>query len=215
MLLRSGTAFFSILVLSLAFAPQLAFSQGQALSPRLEGPELVDALRRGGHVILMRHTATDSFVPHPDSVQEGDCGNQRNLSKVGREQAELIGRAITKLGIEIGEVLSSPFCRCVDTGELAFGKVTVAPGLSVGDGLTPGEKDAQGAEIRKLLNTPPAEGRNTVLITHTGNLLYSFGLQTRPEGIAHVFRPGVIRAEYVGFLEPKAWPALAGVSSPP
>jgi phosphohistidine phosphatase SixA len=209
--MQSCLALLFSLVAALAAAP--ALGQGQALNPQLEGPALIEALKKGGYVILMRHTSTDSFVPMPDSIQEGDCGNQRNLSDAGRAQAEAIGRAIAKLGIKFDEVFSSPFCRCVSTAKLAFGKVTEDQMLSVGDNLTLDEKDSQGAQIRKRLNTKPAAGENTVLITHTGNLLYSFGLQTRPEGIAHVFRPGVVVAQYVGYLEPQAWPAVAGIAA--
>jgi len=50
-----------------------------------------------------------------------------------------------------------------------------------------------------------------LLITHTGTLLYSFGLRTRPEGITHVFRPHDGRAEYVGGLTPFDWLELAGI----
>jgi hypothetical protein len=51
-----------------------------------------------------------------------------------------------------------------------------------------------------------------VLITHTGSLLYSFGLDAQPEGIAHVFRAAPVGpAVYLGSLTPDRWPALAGL----
>jgi hypothetical protein len=49
-----------------------------------------------------------------------------------------------------------------------------------------------------------------VLITHTGTLLYSFGLDARPEGIAHVFRPGPAGTSvYLGSLLPEDWTRFA------
>ena len=197
-----------------ALAPQPSLAQGQALLPQLAGRELVEALAKGGYVILMRHAATDRFVGDPDQFDLADCTTQRNLSEEGRRQATLIGRSFEKLGIEISRVLTSPFCRCVDTAKLAFGRVEKSDALAAVDDLTYPERDARGMQIRQMLGTAPAAGTNTVLITHTGNLLYSFGLQVRPEGIAHVFRPAEIGpAPYVGTTLPDEWPALAGIES--
>jgi hypothetical protein len=65
-----------------------------------------------------------------------------------------------------------------------------------------------------MLGTPPKPGANTVLITHTGTLLYSFGLSSRPEGIAHVFRPDESgTAIYVGMMIAEQWPELAGIAA--
>ena len=86
--------------------------------------------------------------------------------------------------------------------------------LSVADGMTVTEKSERGGTVRQMLATQPAPGKNTVLITHTGTLLYSFGLATRPEGIAHVFKPGPAGpAVYMGMLRPDDWPQLAGIGA--
>jgi hypothetical protein len=185
---------------------------GQSLKPRLEGQALVDALKGGGHTILMRHTATEPVAPDPGLFNLRDCSTQRGLSEKGREQAQLIGKAFAKLGIPVGQVLSSPYCRCLDTGKLAFGRVSESELLSPGDFLSVPEKSERGNEVRKVLATAPPPGGNTVLITHTGTLLYSFGLDSRPEGIAHVFKRGPAgNADYVGRLIPEDWPRLAGL----
>jgi phosphohistidine phosphatase SixA len=196
-----------------AAAPRPALAQGQALQPQLAGRELVDALAGGGYVILMRHAATDPFVADPDRFDLADCSTQRNLSDEGRRQARLTGRSFEKLGIEVSRVLTSPYCRCVDTAELAFGRVEKSEALAAVDDLSYPEREARGMQIRQMLGTPPEAGTNTVLITHTGNLLYSFGLQARPEGIAHVFLPAEIGpAPYVGTIVPDEWPVLAGIA---
>jgi phosphohistidine phosphatase SixA len=182
----------------------------QALVPKLQGVALVEALRAGGLTILMRHMSTDAVTPDPAALDLADCATQRNLSDRGREQAAEIHAALAKLGIRISRVLSSPFCRCLETGRLAFGEVEVAENLSVGDELSFAEKHARGLEVRKLLATAPEPGTDVVLITHTGTLLYSFGLETRPEGVAHVFRPGPAGASvYLGSLTPEDWSRYA------
>lgn len=191
---------------------------GQAMKPRLSGAPLVEALAKGGYVILLRHASTESVAPDPAFFDLDDCDTQRNLSEEGRQEARLLGESFQMLGIEVGQVLTSPYCRCVETGKLAFGRAEPSELLSVFDRLPPLQKDERGAEIRQLLAAPPpAAGTNTVLITHTGTLLYSFGLDTTPEGIAHVFQPGPVPglSQYVGRVEPDEWPELAGLSSPP
>ncbi len=198
-------------VVLLLFSQRESHPQGQALQPRLEGGELIEALQEGGLVILMRHMSTDSFVPGEGTHDDRDCASQRNLDERGRREARDVGAAFKSLGIPVGTVWTSPYCRCVDTGKLAFGKGTLAQDLAVFDELSGKEKGARGKLIRKLLNTTPADGRNTIMITHTGTLLYSFGLQTRPEGIAHIFRPAEFgNAIYLGRVTPEQWSALAG-----
>ena len=188
----------------------------QALVPRLSGQALVDALRKGGLTILMRHTATEPVAPDPETFDIADCKTQRDLSERGREQARAIAAALPKLGIRISKVASSPYCRCLETGRLAFGTVEVSEVLSVGDDLSFEEKHQRGREVRNLLATAPEPGTNAVLLTHTGTLLYSFGLDSTPEGIAHVFQPGPAGTSvYLGSLAPEDWPRLAGLETPP
>ena len=199
-------------------APAAAEETGQQLVPRLQGMPLMEALRQGGYSILFRHTATEKFARDPATFSIDDCSTQRNLSDEGRRQAERIGRSFEKLGVRVGEVLSSPYCRCMDTGELAFGKgnVTVSEPLRVGDSNPGTGRDDPGIAVRKLLGTPPEPGKNTVLIAHSVTLLYAFGLTSRPEGVAHVFRPsglGLARPEYIGMMKPDEWPVLAGLGA--
>jgi phosphohistidine phosphatase SixA len=192
-----------------------AEAQSQALQPQLEGRELLVALRKGGLVFLMRHMSTDSFVPVEGVQDDDECANQRNLDERGKREAKQVGQAFERLEIPVGSVLTSPYCRCVDTGMLAFGRAEAVDELSVFDELSGADKDARGKQIRQMLNTAPPEGENTVLITHTGTLLYSFGLQTTPEGIVHIFRPtGFGIAGYLGRVTPEEWTTWIGVSAP-
>jgi len=212
----AGIVFALLLVLGPALPTAWAKGAGggQALRPKLEGQALVDALKQGGHVILLRHTATEPVTPDADLFDLSDCSTQRALSEKGRSQAVLMGKAFRKLGIPVGEVLSSPYCRCLENGKLAFGRVTRSEILSVADGLSVEEKSEWGGVVRKMLATPPKPGVNTILITHTGSLLYSFGLSSRPEGVAHVFQPDAGgTAIYVGMMIPEQWPALAGIAA--
>ena len=135
----------------LLFSQGESHPQGQALQPLLEERELIEALQEGGLVILMRHMSTDSFVPGEGTHDDRDCASQRNLDERGRREARDVGAAFKSLGIQVGTVWTSPYCRCVDTGKLAFGKATPSQDLAVFDELSGEEKEARGKLIRKLL----------------------------------------------------------------
>jgi phosphohistidine phosphatase SixA len=198
------------LAFAAAPAPGADPAARQALVARLEGQALIDALQKGGLTILMRHMSTEPVAPDPGSFDVADCATQRNLSDAGREQARRIAAALESLGIRISRVSSSPYCRCLETGRIAFGKVEVSEQLSVGDDLTFEEKHQRGRAVREMLAVTPERGTNAVLLTHTGTLLYSFGLDSRPEGIAHVVQPRPAGTSvYLGSLVPEDWPRLA------
>jgi phosphohistidine phosphatase SixA len=77
-----------------------------------------DALRHGA-IALIRH-ANAPGGGDPPGMRLGDCGTQRNLDARGRAQAERIGEAFRSRGVAIGGVLTSHWCRAVDTAALAF-----------------------------------------------------------------------------------------------
>lgn len=81
------------------------------------------ALRQGGKVILLRHTHVD-IQEGIGRLAPGNCAAEVNLSTSGVEQAKRIGEAFRAHGIAVGQVLTSPYCRCLDTGRLAFGRAT-------------------------------------------------------------------------------------------
>jgi broad specificity phosphatase PhoE len=75
----------------------------------------------GGQVLFIRHAETTPGAGDPLGFRLEDCATQRNLSAAGREQARRMGAEFKRRGIPIGEILASPWCRCIDTARLAFG----------------------------------------------------------------------------------------------
>lgn len=69
------------------------------------------------HVVLLRHALAPG-TGDPPSFQLADCTTQRNLSDAGRQQARDIGQAFRQQGVEVDRVLSSQWCRCLETAEL-------------------------------------------------------------------------------------------------
>jgi len=85
------------------------------------------ALRQGGVVALMRHGEAPG-VGDPPGWRLSDCPSQRNLSERGRAEARAVGARLRSEGIAIGRVVSSPWCRCLDTATLVdAGAVEVEP----------------------------------------------------------------------------------------
>jgi phosphohistidine phosphatase SixA len=157
------------------------------------GTALADAsladLKRGGYVIFIRHTVTDWQTADRDVVDLKNCATQRSLSQKGREDARAIGAAIKRLGIPVGRVAASPYCRAIETARLAFGTADVDEGLAQLAGK-PTEADWRPvfATLKARLATRPAPGSNTVLVGHGTNLLGAAQVKVE-EGQAAIFEP--------------------------
>ncbi len=90
--------------------------------------EVWTALRAGGHVALMRHTDAPGGVGDPPGFRIDDCTTQRNLSAKGRADAARIGGRLKSEGIAVERIVSSPWCRCMDTATLLqLGPVAAEP----------------------------------------------------------------------------------------
>ena len=76
------------------------------------------ALRAGRHVALMRHADAPGGVGDPAGFRIDDCATQRNLSAKGREDAAKIGKRLKSEGIALEKIISSPWCRCMETATL-------------------------------------------------------------------------------------------------
>ena len=124
-------------------------------------------LQSGGHVLLMRHAATNPGVGDPPQFRLDDCTTQRNLSAAGQMQAANIGRMLMAQGVTISTVLSSRWCRCLETARRAFGKATPFPALDSFFGDRSAQADAhRGAAVslqrvraRLCLALEPQEAR--------------------------------------------------------
>ena len=157
-------------------------------------------LRDGGHVILLRHAATDRTFGDPPGFRLDDCSTQRTLVDEGREQAKRLGDALRARAVPIGRVLSSQWCRCLETARLAFGRAEPWPPLNA----APRDAErvaARARELRARLATPPAGG-NLVLVTHGFNIRDATGDMPAEGGLV-VFTPlGGDRFTVAGRLVP-------------
>jgi phosphohistidine phosphatase SixA len=175
-----------------------------------QGERLVSALHRGGYVVFFRHTATDRSPDDQHPVDFGDCDTQRNLSDDGRDQARAIGEAFERLDIPVGRVLSSPFCRAIDTAEIAFGRTTPEPAIeNLETSADDTEREHRNDGLRRLLSAAPDDGTNTVLTSHGYNI-EAVADVTTAEGDGYVFRPEAAGSYVlVATITPDGWGELA------
>jgi phosphohistidine phosphatase SixA len=82
------------------------------------------ALVKGGHVALVRHGSAPPGYGDPPGFKIDDCATQRNMDERGRAQAKALGEAFRRHGVAVDKILSSPWCRCLETARLmALGPV--------------------------------------------------------------------------------------------
>jgi len=127
------------------------------------------ALVKGALVAVIRHgNAPPGYGGDPPGFRVDDCTTQRNLDDIGREQARALGEAFRKHGVRVDRVVSSPMCRCLETGRLmAVGSVETSWALLPDMGPSP----VRFLELKELVSSWRGPG-TLVLVTH--------GLTVRP-----------------------------------
>ena len=173
---------------------------------------LLTRLRAGGLVIFFRHSLTQRTGQPDDDLSS--CERQRNLTEPGRALALDIGAAFRELGIPVAAVRASPYCRCVDTARLAFGRVEVAAFLETNGNIADPAEQGRVAGLAAALQSAPPAGANTVFVAHGNNLgglssLHDYPVLRIDEAEAVVFAPRQrAPAEVLGRVTGGGWRAL-------
>lgn len=168
-------------------------------------PETIALLRGGGYVLYFRHAATDFTQNDAQMTSFEDCGRQRNLTDRGRQDARAIGAAIRALGIPIGGVHASPYCRTMETAMLAFGRAEKTQ--AVRGGPAQPDNPERYASLRKLLAQRPAQSVNDVIVSHGNPFVAVAGPPYLAEGEAAVVEPGGDGFRVVARIKVDEWPA--------
>ncbi len=156
-------------------------------------------LRGGGQVIFMRHAITTPGVGDPAGFRLDDCSTQRNLTDAGRQDARRVGGAFRTRGIPVGRVLSSPWCRCMETSRLAFG--TAEPWAPLSNLFDNRAHEAeQMRALREIAGRRPTGG-NVVLVTHGSVVQPLTGIQPAPAELV-ILTPDDGRFKIAGRLTP-------------
>jgi broad specificity phosphatase PhoE len=126
---------------------------------------LLRLMREGGQVLFIRHASTDPGVGDPAEFRLEDCATQRNLSAKGREEARRLGQFLQTQKVPVARVVSSPWCRCLDTARLAFERVDERWGALSNLFGRGHQADRQLRELRPRIGEWKGQG-NLVLVSH-------------------------------------------------
>lgn len=197
---RPFAAILSILLVVLALpVAQPARAQAQ------NSLALVSELQKGGHVIFFRHGATDKRQADTDVSNLDNCATQRNLVDYGRQQSQMIGAGFKALRIPVGEVVSSNFCRCMETAKIAFGRATPDPTFASYMQVSDEEKRRRVNYLAGHLNAAPKPGTNTVLVGHHLMFEEASGGVVLEEGEGAVLKPSPKGPVFVARIRAEGW----------
>jgi len=122
--------------------------------------------QKGDKIIFIRH----SIAPgngDPAGFKINDCKTQRNLNKKGIDQSKMIGKLFEKNKIKIDQVLTSQWCRCIDTAKYAFKNFKEFSALnSTYQAPYDQNEIKQIKELKKFVKEWNGKGKNLVLVTH-------------------------------------------------
>jgi phosphohistidine phosphatase SixA len=169
----------------------------RAQEAQLSGQALIDRVKQGGVVLMMRHAQTVPGVGDPANFKLSDCSTQRNLSEEGKAQSMRIGAALREAGINFTAVRSSAWCRCKDTAKLGFGDYTVWAQLNSFFDARTNEPLQTAALVRALQLLKP--NQTEMWITHQVNITALAGVVPAMGEIV-VLRFGGARAQVLGRL---------------
>ena len=127
--------------------------------------EITNALQEGNKLIFIRH----AYAPgtgDPNNFILQDCPSQRNLNEEGMNQSIKIGLFFENNNIQIDKVLSSEWCRCKDTAQIAFKKFETFDALnSFYDNRFSSNKSKQIRALKEFIRNWNSD-KNLVLVTH-------------------------------------------------
>jgi len=155
-------------------------------------------LKGGGQVILVRHAITTPGVGDPPGMRLDDCTTQRNLTDQGRSHARRLGEAFRARGIAVDRVLSSPWCRCLETARLAFGPPETWAALSNLFGRP--EQRAEQVRQMQAIAAERRRGGNVVLVTHGSTIAALTGINPQTAEMVVVTPQGDGRFAVAGRL---------------
>jgi len=186
-----------LLLLLFAALTQNAIAQDAADEP------VWSALKAGGHVVLIRHAVTEPGIGDPPGFRLGDCSTQRNLSAQGRADAQSIGKTFRRRGIPVSDVLSSRWCRCLDTAQLAFGRAM--PAAMLDSMFNDDDPKRNGEKIRavKAAIARRSTSGNLVLVTHNRNIQALTGVSPSSGEMVVVLPDARGELKVVGRLVPR------------
>ena len=164
------------------------------ISPAGAAEDIWMLLKKPGHIILLRHSNAPGNATERDDMDFKDCSQQRNLDAEGRAQAARIGDEFRKHKIRQVRLISSQYCRAVDTAKLTkLGPVTQNPALNLVYLANPIAMRQAGEKGRELLKKLPT-GQLTIVVSHVTNIQAIGGgeLASGQMAVVHLDKSGAV-----------------------
>jgi len=184
-----------IVVTVLLFSITLLSLQTTALGKKVfcqrivEDHALIESLKRiiknNNAVFLFRHTNKGAYT-------DRDCKEQTQaLTECGKDQAALLNLGVKQLKLDVATVVSSNYCRTIETGEIIFGpKNIVVPKESKDKFFGLGSDVCTRAILKNIIKDVGNTQHNAFLFSHS-NCLSKFITNStgreEAEGLAVVF----------------------------
>jgi phosphohistidine phosphatase SixA len=140
----------------------IASAPTEGIWSKLQGKET-------GYVVMMRHALAPG-IGDPPNFELDDCSTQRNLSAEGRAQAVRMGEAFRRRNIRVTKILSSQWCRCLETAKLMnLGSVEPLEGLN-SFFRQPRTQSKQTAQVRRFIVDNRDNHGVIIMVTHQVNI---------------------------------------------
>tara|TARA_B100001758_G_scaffold152029_1_gene130984 strand:+ start:46 stop:597 length:552 start_codon:yes stop_codon:yes gene_type:complete len=147
-------------ILAILFIGILNFSNNA-----LSDDRILNSLKEGKKLIFIRHAIAPGNGD-PNNFNIKDCSTQRNLNKNGIKQSKKIGLFFKKNKIKIDKILSSEWCRCIDTAKYAFENFDTFDALnSFYDEKFAANETRQINDLKKYIKNWDSD-KNLVFVTH-------------------------------------------------
>ena len=147
-------------ILAILFIGVLNFSNNA-----LSDDRILNSLKEGKKLIFIRHAIAPGNGD-PNNFNIKDCSTQRNLNKNGIKQSKKIGLFFKKNKIKIDKILSSEWCRCIDTAKYAFENFETFDALnSFYDEKFAANETRQINDLKKYIKNWDSD-KNLVFVTH-------------------------------------------------
>jgi phosphohistidine phosphatase SixA len=170
---------------------------GILAAPGARADDMWDVLKKPGHIALLRHSNAPGATPEPYGIDLKNCAIQRSLDDDGRAQARRIGDEFRKHGISRVRLVSSQFCRALETASLTkLGPVAELPALNqVFLSDFSGMKETA-EKSAKFMKTIPAN-QLAVLVTHISNIQSIAGviLDSGEMAVVHLDASGAVAVD--------------------
>ncbi|HEX6703770.1 MAG TPA: histidine phosphatase family protein [Albitalea sp.] len=158
--------------------PALAGTPQRGADPAGAKVRTVEALRKGGFVLVMRHASTEFGEVDAYPLQFDNPSAQRTLSDLGRLESRGLGKAMKTAGVPVARVYASQLRRAIETAQcLGFDEMVSLIELTDDAWESAREMERRAAALRALAASAPPKGANVLIVAQKPIITRALGEQ--------------------------------------